>query len=376
MAHRLPPSRSALRGASATSLAALLLVSCGSKGDPLPPYRPAPAKAEGLSATRVQDGAITLTFKVPAANQDGTAPADITAIRVFAITKPAGDPPPTADDLAGGGDATRVATISLRTPPLGGAAQTATPAPPPDPLPGDEITWDDETEAKTVYPTPMVRYYAVAGVSRRNRVGAVSEVIAVPLTAVPDAPSNLTASFTETAIKLDWLGAKAATRYRVYEVKDGQPVAALNAEPQTGTSFEDSRLEFGVERCYLVRSAVASTGASLESAAAGPVCITPRDVFPPPTPANLTAVAGTGAVSLIWDAVDAADFAGYLVLRAEAPGDTLLPLFETPITDTTYKDATTVAGTRYVYAVVAVDKATPPNRSPESNRVEETGRND
>lgn len=371
----MKPFRLALRARSGLVLASLALAACGSKGDPLPPLRPIPAKAEGLSAMRVQGGPITLRFTVPAANDDGTGPVDITAIRVFAVTKPAGDPPPTASDLAGGGDLTRVATISVIPPPLGGAAQTSD-APPPGAKPGDEITWADETEAKTIYPTAMVRYYAVAGISRRNRVGAVSDVVAVPLTAVPDPPSRLTASFTERAIKLDWLGAAPGTRYRIYEVKDGVPGAPLNAEPQPGTSFEDPRMEFGVERCYLVRAAVASTGASIESAAAGPVCITPRDVFPPPAPANLTAVAGTGAVSLIWDAVDAPDFAGYLVLRAEAPGEKLLPLFETPITDTTYKDATTVAGTRYVYAVVAVDKASPPNRSAESNRVEETGRND
>nr|MBA3948794.1 hypothetical protein [Acidobacteriota bacterium] len=52
----------------------------------------------------------------------------------------------------------------------------------------------------------------------------------------------------------------------------------------------------------------------------------------------------------------------------------LAPLFAAPITDAMYKDATIEAGKRYVYAVVAVDTATPANRSAESNRVEETGR--
>ncbi len=361
---------------------ALGLAACGSKGDPLPPLRLAPAKTEGLSATRVQGGPITLRFTVPAANEDGTAPPDIAAVRVFAVTKPAGDPPPTAADLGGGGEATQVATISVRTGPLGGVTRSGAPAPPPpDPEPGATITWEDATESAAVYPTPMVRYYAVAGVSRRNRVGVVSDVVAVPLTAVPDPPTRLTASFTEKVIKLDWLGATEGTRYRIYDVKDGRTEGPpLNAEPLAGTTYEDARLAFGVERCYLVRAATVSAGASLESAAAGPICITPHDVFPPPAPANLTAVAGEGAVSLIWDAVEAPDLAGYLVLRAEAPDATLLPLdklvplFAAPITDTTYKDATTVAGTRYVYAVVAVDKAAPPNRSAESNRVEETGR--
>ena len=370
-----PPSlRLALRARSGLVLASLALVACGAKGDPLPPYRPIPARAGAFTATRVQGGAITLRFTIPAANVDGTAPADISAIRIFALTRPAGDPPPTASDLAGGDEETRVATIAVRRPPLGGAETTGTPATPStDPLPGDTITWEDTTEAANVYPTPMVRYYAVAGMSSRNRVGTPSEVVAVPLSAVPNPPTQLTASFTETAIKLDWFGASPATRYRIYEVSDGKVIVpALNAEPLAATTFEDPRVEFGVERCYIVRAAVIEGSASVESTAAGPVCITPRDVFPPPVPANLTAVAGTGAVNLIWDAVDAADLAGYLVLRAAAPGEKLVPLFETPIADTTYQDATTVAGTRYVYAIVAVDKTG--NRSAESNRVEETAR--
>lgn len=370
--------RLALRGRSglalALALASLALVACGSKGAPLPPLRNAPARTEGLSALRVQGGPVTLRFVVPAKNDDGTAPPDISSMRIFAVTQPAGDPPPTAAGLATGD--TRIATIDVRR--REGETEprtTGAPAMEQDPVPGETITWEDKTEAATAYATPMVRYYAVAGVSSRGRMGILSEVVAVPLTAVPDPPSNVIASFTEKAIRIDWLGADAATRYRVYEVVGGRVAPTpLNAEPIAGTSYEDPRLEYGVERCYVVRSAIASAGASIESANTPPACIRPSDVFPPPAPAGLTAVAGTGAVSLIWDPVDTPDLAGYLVLRAEAPGEKLQPLFTTPITENTYKDATTVAGTRYVYAVVAVDKAS--NRSAESNRVEETGRND
>ncbi len=85
-------------------------------------------------------------------------------------------------------------------------------------------------------------------------------------------------------------------------------------------------------------------------------------------------MAGEGAISLIWKGVDAADLAGYIVLRGEAAGGELLPLFEAPLRESTYRDTAAKPGVRYVYAVVAVDKATPPNRSALSNRVEETAR--
>lgn len=362
----------------------VLSAACGSKGDPLPPLRLAPAKAEGLSAIRIEGEPIRLSFVVPAANDDGSVPIDIASMRIFAVTMPASNPAPTALDLIGGD--LLVATIDVREPQADGGLTTsgAPDAGPPLPEPGATIVWEDETVAAGTSARPMVRYYAVAGMSRRSRIGVASDVVAVPLAPIEGAPSNLSASFTETAIKLDWLGVAEGARYRVYEMKEGAPDVALTPEPVAGTTLEvplaapgaqaEPRAAFGVERCFSVRAARASAGATVESAAAGPVCVTPRDVFPPAAPANLTAVASEGALNLIWDAVDAPDLAGYLVLRGDAPGETLAPLFETPITETTYRDTTAEAGRRYVYAVVAVDTASPPNRSAESNRVEETGR--
>src|SRR5258708_19109012 len=103
-------------------------------------------------------------------------------------------------------------------------------------------------------------------------------------------------------------------------------------------------------------------------------CIRPRTTPAPAVPKGLTAVAGTATMNLSWDANTEADLAGYLVLRGEAPGDTLQPLTPAPITGTSYEDKTVTPGVRYVYAIVAVDKATPPNKSALSLRVEETAR--
>jgi hypothetical protein len=78
---------------------------------------------------------------------------------------------------------------------------------------------------------------------------------------------------------------------------------------------------------------------------------------------------------LIWDANAELDLGGYVVLRGEAGSDTLQPLTESPLTEPRFTDRTAVPGKRYVYAVVAVDDRIPvPNRSAESNRVEDTAR--
>jgi hypothetical protein len=64
-----------------------------------------------------------------------------------------------------------------------------------------------------------------------------------------------------------------------------------------------------------------------------------------------------------------------VVLRGTAGDATLQPLNATPVIETQFTDTTVVAGTRYVYAVMAVDMRLPvPNISGESARIEETAR--
>jgi hypothetical protein len=167
----------------------------------------------------------------------------------------------------------------------------------------------------------------------------------------------------------------------------------LNDKPLTAPSFVDDKIEAGVERCYQVRTvnaagttaqmatptpppgaARAATPAMSESAPSVMACVTPADTVAPAAPTALAAVASAGAISLIWTGVDAPDLAGYLVLRGPTPDGPLTPLFETPIRETTYRDVNVTSGARYVYAVVAVDTAKPPNQSPLSNKTEETAR--
>ena len=112
----------------------------------------------------------------------------------------------------------------------------------------------------------------------------------------------------------------------------------------------------------------------MEGDASDPACVTPRDIFPPAAPKGLSIVAGPGSINLSWDANQEPDLAGYVVLRGEAPGDTLLPLTPAAITATNFEDKSARPGVRYAYAIVAIDKATPANRSAPSGRVEETAR--
>lgn len=249
------------------------------------------------------------------------------------------------------------------------------------------------------------RHYVAVAMSRQGRRGPWSDWQSVPLGATSSAPSVAAPTFTDTTVTVGWTPAPdarvapappaegaldarpfgpalAVTRYNVYAAEalaTAAPGAAprpspLNEAPLTALSFGVTGVTFGAERCFVVRGIDAIDGVSVEGPASAPACVTPRDTFPPAAPAALEAVAGSAVISLIWEAVAAPDLAGYLVFRGTAPGEPTTLLTPQPIGATSFEDRTVTAGVRYVYVVVAVDSATPVNRSAPSNRAEETAR--
>jgi hypothetical protein len=222
-------------------------------------------------------------------------------------------------------------------------------------------------------PKHSVRLYAVQGATKSGRPGQASARAELPIVPLPPAPAGLVASVTETAIFLTWLTPPdlAAPTFNVYK-RDG--TTPLNPAPIAAPPFERTGVTWGTEECFTVRAVEKSGTAMIESGPSAPACVTPRDTFPPAAPKSLSVVAGPGTINLSWDASTEPDLAGYLVLRGEAPGDTLQPLTPAPIAATNFEDKTAKPGVRYAYAIVAVDKATPRNQSAPSPRVEETAR--
>ena len=266
-------------------------------------------------------------------------------------------------------------------------------------------------------PTPeVVRQYVVIPYSTRERSGAPSAPLGVPLVAAPPAPPAPAVTHDATAFTLAWttpqgvqlpvqptvtaesykqalttapetalLPARAIVTYgtpqtyRVYQLPgpDAPASAAtgpVNTVPLESPGFVDPRMEFGVPRCYAVRTVERRGAITIESPLSPATCVIATDTYPPPTPTGLVAVGSEGGVSLIWEPVAAPDLAGYLVLRGVEGDAALRPITSAPVVETTYRDTTTQAGVMYIYAVVAVDKATPANPSPESNRVRESAR--
>ncbi|MEO5820071.1 MAG: hypothetical protein ABIT71_06160 [Vicinamibacteraceae bacterium] len=254
---------------------------------------------------------------------------------------------------------------------------------------------------------PFSRTYIAVGVSRHGTQAAVSNRVAVPIADAPAPPTAVTVTHAETSATIAWTGTAGAFRrvqrpaepgelearslapgvvpttynvYRVTRAAGGDQVSPqpLNTTPVEAAAYTQGPITLGAEGCYQVRAVRVYGSARLESAPSATACTTFADTFPPPAPSNLAAVGSEGGVSLIWDPSSGGDVAGYLVLRGElgaaGPPATLTQLTAQPIRETTYRDDTPRRGARYVYAIVAIDGATPPNRSAESNRVEEGAR--
>jgi hypothetical protein len=275
---------------------------------------------------------------------------------------------------------------------------------------------------------PRRHYFAVSK-SPRGREGLPSSIVSVPLEAGSSAPGKPVVTNTATDMTIAWApppdartstflrpptvkpvaGANAtpgnvtpalppprpllvvkslgfnteATTYHVYDVTpattEPDPYAIALPKPITPAPLVDTEytikgVAFNAERCFEVRPIDNVFGTVVIGPPSPRTCVTPLDTFPPVAPKNLAAIAGSGVINLIWDANAEGDLAGYIVLRGEAPGDTLQAITPEPVTVTSYRDESVRAGTRYVYVVVAVDRAVPQNVSPQSNRVEETAR--
>ena len=180
-------------------------------------------------------------------------------------------------------------------------------------------------------------------------------------------------TWDETTIKVSWPVPEVKTdnplTYHVYAPGDIE--IRLTGQPLAEGLFVDRRIEWGAQRCYVIRAVETVETLPLESEASTQKCVTLADTFPPAAPVGLNVISAEGVVNLIWDPNREADLAGYVVLRAIAPDSKLTPITASPITETIFKD-TVPAGARVIYAVQAVDKAG--NTSPMSERIEETAR--
>ena len=463
--------RTAIRCAAVPALAALL-AACGARGAPLPPLIILPGTIFGPEATRLGDR-VYLEFVAPESDSDGTTPGDIEWIEVYALTTQPTDGRPREEFSEDWLDAaTLIAVLPVRVPDDAAALALPDASSEPEPRPGladmledvqnreaatgpvaffevvqgeavtvverltpetfvpvtvgdPEEDEDDEEDEETdrILPMPLVsppapeppiRSYVAFGVSSRNRMGAPSALVDVPLVTPPPPPGPATVSYTAESIEVVWeepptlrlavqaeevepptlssvpvVEGQEPSAYIVYDVAaSGDPDVERPqrlVEPVSEASYTDSEPTFPQVRCYAVRvldyvasrrlqNELPANGLQLLGDASPATCVVLTDTFRPAAPAGVIAVADTNGISLVWDENSEDDLAGYVVLRGTPPDATLQPLTAEPLAETAYQDTSVTAGRRYVYRVLALDTAVPPNASPLSEPVTETAR--
>jgi hypothetical protein len=348
---------SALRTLGALSLVAASLWACGKKGDPLPPLQIVPAAVTDLSAA-LSGGEITLAFTVPAADPNDPVLVAPERIEIYRLDTPPGGKPPAVVSAVGQKEYLR-GEIAVRPP----EAVVPAGAPAAAPAPGERATFVEPLEAAS---TAESRTYVTVGVVGRSRRGPTA-VVTVPLATLPPPPQTITATNDERSLILTWESDGKA--FRVFSVADasGSSPTLVTPKPITEARFA-APVEFGRERCFTVRTVLVADAATVEGPPSSVQCLTAVDRYPPPAPTGLRAIQEGTAIALTWNPSDAADLAGYVVLRGDASGTDLQPLVKAPIRELTYQDSTVQPGATYTYSVYAVDSAATPNVSQLSDR--------
>ena len=235
----------AVRAGLSALLCAALSAACGVRGDPLPPRLIVPAAVADLSAERFGDQ-VYVEFTIPSSNNDGTSPADLDRVELYALTARLADEGTGVafDDWIDA--ATRVATLEVAPPAARGADDAAAgngaEAAGDGRLPaqGDRVTLVEALTAAALEPAandaagdpeaarvavgrppaaplvgpplprPPARTYVALAVSGGGRESRPSRQAAVPLGSAPEPPAPPRVTYDAQRLSVTWSPPPAA----------------------------------------------------------------------------------------------------------------------------------------------------------------------
>jgi len=201
------------------------------------------------------------------------------------------------------------------------------------------------------------------GFRRRPVESGFSNVIQATVLDVPEPVKDLQVHAAEHALELSWsLPARTLSgqpvsspvAYRVFRSRTGKLGSFQLLGESSTASYRDAAFEF--ERTYFYKVATVSreVGRFAQSEDSAVVEITPRDVFPPAAPQDLSVIYTADAVELIWAANTEPDLAGYNVYRREEAGAAQRVNPE-PLRTPIFRDTCVKAEHKYIYYVTARD---------------------
>ena len=355
----------------AAILLLILAAACGKEGVPRPPVPVIPRQTTDLSA--VQRGArVVLSWSYPAFTTTDQSLPDLQRIIVYRYRELGPvtlEPAPPAEIDGDAVERTVFETIPKLQPGQFVRLAEELAKIEKEKLPGfargARVLFTDQPALRGEAGEPLRYSYGVVTVGLRGR-GAMSNLVSVVPVDAPLPPPMTTAEALEPGIQLRWQvptgtvlggGLVGLLGYNVYrlpaEGRVVEPSRPINSEVIEETWYLDQP-SYGVHR-YAVTAVLSDGEVPVESDFPLMISAEYRDMTPPPPPGRIHALAEETSVRLVWDAVQAPDFAGYRLYRTVAGGRTEL-LTPGLITETFFVDESPELGIEYVYSVTALDE--------------------
>lgn len=336
---------------------AILLTSCGTPGRPLPPSLNIPRPVHDLQAARKSD-VVVLSWTSPQQTTDG---ALVSKPGRIVIRRAIGNQTPE----------------TIRELPLAPASKAAS----------AQLTFKESLAGPIASGSGDFATYTIEATNSLGRSDGISNRAAVPLIATPPAPEGVQIKLVPEGVSVTWkqdwpppppARLKAHYAYLIRRRQEGAnkpvTVARIFAGNQA-TLFVDSGIEWEKQYQYWITPITiwqsdAGEKGEVEGDDSAVISIAARDVFPPATPAGVQAVfSGSDQnrfIDLTWTSNSEADLAGYNVYR-HTTGGTPEKINTELVKTSSFRDSNVRAGTKYFYAVSAVDQ-----RGNESGKSEET----
>jgi hypothetical protein len=350
---------------------AALAPACGKVGPPLPPITRVAPRPSPLRAVQVGD-LIRLSWSAPHLDLRSDEASSVRRADIYRLRQGRDVPPHTIPD-----EFEESANIVGFIDYDGLKAQLRD---------GDRLTFEDQLNLDQTAVLANTRFqYAVRYVDGRGRPQPLSNIVSVePVPGIARPPTDLAYAETQDEVTVTWTppdenidGTTPAQviGYNVYRASPGAERLGrpLNDQPLQEPRYVDRNFRYGQRYAYVVRSVSQGPEQQVESVDSPRLEVTPRDVFRPSTPSNVTVASAGGVVSLFWPTNPERDVVGYYVYRTEGePGESSAwtRLTQSPYARTTYRDERVRVGARYGYRLTAVDSAG--NESPPSAAVAET----
>jgi len=338
---------------ASAALFALLSLSCGKKGDILPPLVRIPQKPEDVQAVQ-RGNAILLSWRNPAAYLDGSPLKGVEKVEVWVLEKEKSGEG--AD--AGSEEMEREGRLAVLIP---------------EEEMADHYLREDREKARMQITIPLPdsiptdkQVVIAVRVKAEKRYSGFSDQVVVEPVVLPLPPREVKATLFEDRIALAWNPPLSNTDgssppnfqgYNVYRREGSAGERRLNRELVKEEKFADREFLFGRAYSYVVRAAATAAAPYLESDDSPPVEIFAGDTFPPSPPQGLVSVGGMEVIAISWEANPEQDVAGYRVWRRKQGGGEFVLLTPDLLVETAYSDRSAEKGILYEYAVTAVDKA-------------------